>query len=98
MASFDEPYLTVDVESYISANTSGLHRRVHIRPLPSQELPEDMHVACSKILTRDYPVGTAFRLRAKLTDREGGHPFLNSSYRWPITVIKSVLFHPARGP
>lgn len=87
MAKHDEPYRMVLVESYVASRTSGLHGAVHIRPCPDQGLPVDMHVECSKRLIRDYPVGTVFRIRAKLTDREGGGEFLYSYHGWRVEVV-----------
>ena len=71
MAKPDENYDWVEVESYLPAKTGGLHGKVHIRPLPGQRHPPELHVECSRRLKRDYPVGTRFRIWAKLTDREG---------------------------
>lgn len=47
-----------------------------------------MHLECSKALARDYPVGTRFRIRAKLTDKEGGRDFLYTHFRWKYEVIR----------
>ena len=87
MAKHDEPYLDVIVESYVLASTSGKHGKVHIRPVAGQSFDTSLSVECSKSLTTNYSVGTRFRLRAKLTDREGGGQFLYSSWRWPVEVI-----------
>lgn len=81
------PYKFVIVESYFPASTAGLHGPVHIRPIEGQEFPTSLHVECSKELSERYPVGTRFRLKAKLTDREGGQPFLYSSWRWNYEVL-----------
>lgn len=67
---------------------SGLHGGVHIRPAAGQGIPITLHVECSKKLSKDYPVGTKFRIRAKLTDREGGGEYLYSYFRWPVEVLK----------
>lgn len=74
-------YEEVEVESYIPASTAGLHGEVHIRPMPGQGFPDDLHVSCSRSLKRDYPVGTRFIILAALTDREGGGQFLYSNPR-----------------
>ncbi len=50
-------------------------------------LSTQLQVECAKKLSRDYPVGTQFRIRAKLTDREGKGEYLYSSFRWPVVVI-----------
>jgi len=90
MAKPDEPYQLVEVESYIPAAISGLHGKVHIRPCKGQDYPGTMHVECSKKLSRDYPVGTRFRITAKLTDREGGSEFLYSHYSWKYEVLENA--------
>ncbi len=88
MAKPNEPYQMVLVESYLPANTSGLHGKVHVRPRPGQGIPTSMHVECSKDLSRKYPVGTIFRIKAKLTDREGEGDFLYSYFGWKFEVVE----------
>ena len=87
MAKLDEDYEWVDVESYLPGKTSGLHGKVHVRPLPGQRFPVHLHVECARVIRKNYPVGTRFRIFAKLTDREGGGEFLYSSYRWKYEVL-----------
>jgi hypothetical protein len=87
MAKKDEPYAWIVVESFYPTNTSGLHGPVHIRPIEGQGYPTSLFVECSKALVRDYPVGTRFRIKAKLTDREGGGEFLYSYFGWKYDVI-----------
>ena len=82
-----EQYQTVIVESYRPLLTSGLHGDVHIRPVAGQGFATTLHVRCSKALSRDYDVGTKFRITAKLTDREGGGEFLHSHHSWKYEVI-----------
>ena len=81
MAKTLEPYRYVIVESYRERG-SGLHGDVHIRPIVSEGLPLGIRVECAKSLSRDYPVGTKFRIKAKLTDREDGGEFLYSYFGW----------------
>jgi hypothetical protein len=47
-----------------------------------------MFVECSKELSTNYPVGTRFRIKAKITTRHSGTPFIYSSYRWEHEVLK----------
>jgi hypothetical protein len=77
-------YQYVIVESYLPENTSGLHGKVHIRPIEGQGLDTNMHVQCSKELSdiKHFPIGTQFKIKAKITERLGGKPFLYSSYKW----------------
>lgn len=87
MAKHDEEYEWVDVESYMPSKTSGLHGKVHVRVLPGQRFSTDLHVECGRNLRKDYPVGTRFRIWAKLTDREGGGEYLYSYWKWKYEVL-----------
>jgi len=80
-------YVYVVVESYIPENTSGLHGSVHIRPVKNEKFPQSIKVECSKKLSKNHPVGTKFKIQAKLTDREGSGDYLYSSYRWSYEVL-----------
>ena len=85
----DNPYYYVIVESYIPKDTSGLHGKVHIRPAEGGRFSQSLHVECSKALSENYPVGTKFKIKAKLTDREDGGEYLYSHYKWKYEVITS---------
>lgn len=84
-----QEYTDIIVESFIVDNTSGKHGLIHIRPLPNQfPFEENMFVECSKELSNDYPVGTRFSIKAKITSRKGGKPFIYSHYSWSYKVLK----------
>lgn len=83
----DKSYETILVESYIPDSTTGKHGRVHIRPVAGGKYSSRLQVECSKSLSRNYPVGTKFRLRVKLTDREGGGEYLYNYHGWPYVVV-----------
>ena len=87
MAKDDTPYIDLIVESYRATSTSGLHGDIHIRPVAGQGYSVDLRVECSKDLSRKYPVGTKFKIKAKLTDRQGEGEFFYSSYRWRYEVL-----------
>ena len=81
-------YSEIIVESYCPESRRGLRGEVHIRPLPGQyPFDSELHVACSKKLTYDYPVGTKFKIRAKLTQREDGAFYIYSNFIWPFEVV-----------
>lgn len=84
----NNPYEIVEVESYVPEDTSGLHGKVHIRPVEGGHYPPSIHVECSKSLSKNYPVGTRFKIKAKLTDREGGGEYLYSHYSWNYEVVQ----------
>ena len=87
MAKPNETYHYIIVESYEPISTAGLHGPVHVRPVAGQMFPTTLHVECSKSLVRDYPVGTRFRIKVKLTDKEGGGEFLYSYFGWNVQVV-----------
>lgn len=88
MSKPDEPYRMVVVESFEPSVTSGLHGGRHIRPVKGQPgLPDTLHVECSKELSKNYKVGTKFKIKAKLTDREGGGEYLYSYFGWKYEVL-----------
>ena len=81
-------YSEIIVESYCPKSRTGLRGEVHIRPLPGQyPFDSELHVACSKKLPYDYPLGTKFKIRAKLTQREDGAFYIYSNFNWPFEVI-----------
>lgn len=82
-------YRTVIVESFVPATTTGRHGLVHIRPIPGQVFDPSLFVECSKRLMNmtQYPIGTKFKLQAKLTDRLGGTPFLYAYHGDPDIVV-----------
>ena len=60
---------------------------VRVRPLSDQGLPSNMRVECSRKMRKSHPLGTIFKIQAKITDKEGGTPFLFSSHTWPYTAL-----------
>lgn len=82
-------YQYIIVESYHESG-SGLHGDVHVRPIPGQEPYKTFYrVGCSHELfdPKVYPVGTKFRIRAKVTNRQGS-PYIYSNPTWHYDVIE----------
>jgi hypothetical protein len=88
MGKPEESYQYVTVETYVADHTSGLHGKVHVRPVAGQGFSTSLRVRSPKEMRRDYPIGTQFRIYAKLTDREGGEPFLHTHHNWPFEEVK----------
>jgi hypothetical protein len=76
-------YRYVLVETFEPESTSGRHGSVHVRPVAGQVFSQSLFVSCSRELTdtSKFPLGTKFKLLAKLTDREGGGEYLYSNHR-----------------
>lgn len=87
MPDKNKDYQYIIVQSVYS-NERGQHGPVHIKPLPNQNpYLEDMWVQCSKVLSTDFPVGTKFRIKAKIIHPERKKSFVSSHYTWPFEVI-----------
>jgi hypothetical protein len=63
--------------------------RLCIKPVAGQAYATSMRVQCSRALSDpgQYPAGTRFLIRAKLTDRDGGPPFLYAWHGDPVKVL-----------
>jgi len=82
-------YDYIIVESYYPEINTGFHGPVHVRPLKDQyPYLDTYHVECSKTLKTDYPVGTKFRIKAKISQRENGGKFVYNNHRWNYEVLK----------
>ena len=80
-------YQLIVVESFNPDSTSGRHGPIHIRPVDGQPgFSSDLFVECSKELTRDYPVGTRFRIQAKLSEMKGTQ-YVYSYFGWKYEVL-----------
>ena len=79
-------YRQVVIETYRNAG-EPTSARIRARPIPGQGLSTDMKVECSREMREKYPVGTKILIDAKITDREGGTPFLYAHYAATYEVI-----------
>lgn len=69
-------YSYIIVQS-VRCNNGVQHGDIHVCPIPGQyPFTPDMFVECPKSMKTDYPVGTKFRIKAKITDKEGGELFI----------------------
>jgi hypothetical protein len=78
-------YREVAVESFVDPRSG----RLALRPMPGQAYAHSLRVQCSRKLADPalYPAGTCFLLSAKLTDRQGGEPFLYAWHGDPVVVL-----------
>jgi hypothetical protein len=90
MAKPNEPYHYVVLESFIPTSSSGHRGKVELRPVPGQIFGTHLLSESPRAMvdTSVYLPGTKFRIKAKLTDREGGGEFLYSHWSWQFEVIE----------
>lgn len=88
MARESWAYREVAVESAIDPRSG----RVRIRPVSGQAYASSLRVQCSRALAdpERYPLGTRFLISAKLTDRQGGEPFLYAWHGDPVVVLSNA--------
>jgi len=81
-------YRELAVESALDPR-SGKPR---IQPVSGQAFSTSMRVQCSRRLTdiTQYPLGTRFLLSARISDRQGGEPFLFAYHGDPVVVMSKA--------
>jgi hypothetical protein len=87
-------YTEIVIETYKPMSTAGMHGEIHARPLPGQApfLPE-FNVSCSKYIkdfTEIYPIGSQFKIKAKITCRNGSEK--KYIYTYPKWVMIELPF------
>jgi hypothetical protein len=82
----DESYYTLIVETCYESG-GGLHGDIHVGCVAGQAFPQSLRVRSPKQMRRNYPVGTRFRIYAKLTDKEGDNAFLHTHHNWDYDVL-----------
>ena len=85
MQTAPEGYYKIIVETY----ELETHNNVRVRPIAGQVFGTDLNVRCDNSIqdvTR-YPLGTRFKLTAKLSTMAGGGEFLHSPHQWPVVPI-----------
>ncbi len=78
-----EIYHQLVAESFWDAE----RKKIRVRLAANQIFEEGLLVECSKKMRESHPVGTRFKLRVKLTNRDGGGKFLYSHHSWPYELI-----------
>ncbi len=85
----DSEYADILVETYENHGEPSA-TKVRVRPVDGQDLPTGLHVECSRKLRKEYPVGSMFIIRAKLTNRLGGAKFLYTNHSWPFQAVSNA--------
>jgi len=79
-------YREIVVETFENLGEPAAER-IRARPLLGQGLDTHMRVECSSKMREAYALGTKLKIRAKITDRLGGTPFLYCHYSWPYEIL-----------
>lgn len=94
--AMNQSYHALWFESFHLSNVSGRKSPIQLRLIMDQQIPEeveleckrrqidpfDLLVECNKDYFNEYAVGTKFKLKAKLTDRQGSGMFFYSYFGW----------------
>lgn len=78
--------MQIIIETFLARGESS-GSDVRARPLPGQGMPTTWRVECSKSMRDLHPIGTLFKVWAKITNRLGGNPFVYTNYRDPYEVV-----------
>lgn len=80
-------YASILVKSYPASE--GNHRYpLVVRPLEDQGFPQHLLVECNSDLMTKYPVGTIFRICAKMKNTSFDRSHLYSYHAWKYEVVK----------
>lgn len=100
--ALNQNYHELWFESFELEKVSGHKSPKQLRLLNNKTIPSEIEfecekknispfillTECSKSLLFNYPIGTKFKLKAKLTDRENEGLFLYSYFGWkPLEII-----------
>ena len=80
-------YGTVIIETYLNSGEQS-SARVRFRLVWSVDgISPGLNVEYSRKIRERHPIGTLFLIEARLTEKEGGNPFLYAHYDAPYRVI-----------
>jgi hypothetical protein len=83
------------VESYWSGPVSGHRGEIRVRAVPGQSVDSELYVRALRAMREAFPEGTRFLIRAKISNREGGGEYVNTSNWdpvWPVSDEEARRF------
>ena len=80
----DRNYHYVIIETFLHKGGASKHS-IRARPLSGQGFATSMHVECSSTMREGHPIGTLFKIQAKVKDTMQQH--LYSSWQWAFDVV-----------
>lgn len=85
-----EVYTLLAIKTFVRTG-GGSRAKNRAHPLPGQGVDTNLFVECSRKIRDSYSAGTVFLIWAKVTDREGGTPFLYSHHSWDYVPVDEKL-------
>lgn len=82
-----EYYRDVIIETFRHTGGNSKHS-IRARPLPGQGLLTSMRVECSSSMREGNPLGTLFKVRAKIKDTVQ-EPHLYTSWQWAYEIVSA---------
>ena len=80
-----EYYRYVIIETFLHSGGASKHL-VRARPIPGQGLAPSMRVECSSSMRDRHPIGTKFKVWARIKDTDQT-PHLYTFWRWKYDVV-----------
>jgi hypothetical protein len=80
-------YKDVIIETFHHTGGNSKHT-IRARPLPGQGLSCSLRVECSSSMRDRHPVGTLFKVRAKIKDTAQDH-HLYTSWQWAYEIVSA---------
>lgn len=82
-------YKHIIIETYEPQNENS-SSKVRAHPVAGQGLDENLNVECSKKMRLSHPVGTRFKIKAKISDREGT-PFIYCKPQESFEIVSDKM-------
>lgn len=77
----------IKVETFIPENHEPTDADIRVRPLEGQGLSTDLRVECPRSIRSKYPVGTKFKMKARLIERYPDALILYNHHSWLMDPI-----------
>lgn len=77
----------IKVETFIPESHEFTDATIRVRPLDGEGVSTDLRVECPRKIREEYPVGTVFRMKVKMCQREDDSYYLYNHYNWLMESI-----------
>lgn len=77
----------IEAETFIPNNHEFTDARVRVRPVDGQGFADNIRVRFPRSVRNKHEVGTRFKVKVKLSQREDGSYYLNHHHSWFREVV-----------